>query len=142
MNSVEPAGSAIIPPPQSVAQSPLFRERFIFILLQIGHRIGAISLFAFLATWGMIYMSRDFHWPLVISFGSAGVGLCSALIALMITPVHSAHRREARGVAVFNLVLFAVTLNFILLAQLDQIRPAASEFFTPNRSIGVSPMKH
>lgn len=130
--SIELASTSL--PPGPVSQPPAAAPQFTAFFLQVSHRIGAISLFALLATWGMMYMARNFGIALAVAFGCADVGLCAALIARMMSPANSPHRREANGAAVFNLILLALTLNLILLSRLEQIRSAASEFFTPNSS--------
>jgi hypothetical protein len=99
--------------------------------IQVSQRLGAVALFATLAAWGMMFAVRDFHVPLAIAGGCADVGLCSALIARLLSGSTLASRREANGVAIFNLVLFVLALYLMIFARLDVIRSAASEFFTP-----------
>lgn len=100
-------------------------------LLQVSHRAGAVALLATIATWGMMYAIRDFHVPLALACGCADVGLCSALLARMLSQPKTPSRREANGVAIFNLVLFVLALHLMVFARLEVIRSAASAFFTP-----------
>jgi hypothetical protein len=111
--------------------SATFREWATTFFLQVSHRAGAVALLATLATWGMMYAIRDFHMPLAIACGCADVGLCSALVARMLTQPKTHARREANGVAIFNLVLLVLALHLMVFARLEVIRSAASAFFTP-----------
>jgi hypothetical protein len=101
-------------------------------LLQASHRLGAIALLATLATWAMIYLSKDFHVPLAITASCSNAGLCFALVSRLIARPAQPPRREANGVAFFNGILFLLALQLMLLARIDIIRAAATDFFTPS----------
>jgi hypothetical protein len=138
--------SSTLPIPQdptttlTVVPSPptgSFKNRVIVFFLQLSHRLGAIALLSTIGTWAMMYMIRDFHLPLAIASGCADAGLCSALIARIFTRPTTPSRREANGVAIFNLVLFILAVYLMIFARLDVIRAAASEFFTPTPQAAV-----
>jgi hypothetical protein len=121
--------TAIAVVPRPTAES--FRDRTTIFFLQLAQRAGAVALLATLGAWAMMFMIRDFHLPLAIAGGCADAGLCSALIGKMLAGINTAARREANGVAIFNLVLFVLALYLMIFARLELIRSAASEFFTP-----------
>jgi hypothetical protein len=132
--------SSTLPIPQEQANTPAvvppvttsnFKSRVIVFFLQLSHRLGAVSLLSTLGAWAMMYVIRDFHLPLAIAGGCADAGLCSALIARILTGPGAPSRREANGVAIFNLVLFVLAVYLMIFARLEVIRSAASEFFTP-----------
>jgi len=116
---------------QTRIEAPL-KERTIFVLLQISHRIGTIALLATLCIWAIMWRAGDFHLPLAVSAGCGDIGLCTALLARMLTRPGQIARREANGVAIFNLVFFVLSLHLMLVTRLDVIRAAANQFFTPS----------
>ncbi len=99
--------------------------------LQTSQRLGSIALFATLAAWAMLYLARDASLPIAITVAVSIIGLCAALMARMLTGRGSPSRREADGVAIFNLVLLVLALHMMLYTRLDLIRASVSEFFTP-----------
>jgi len=119
------------PAAHSAAESRL-KSTLLIILLQASHRLGAIALLATLGTWAMMYIIRDFHVPLAIAAGTADAGLCCGIAARMLTRSGQPARREANGVAVFNLIFFILAIYLMLFARLEIIRAAASDFFTPS----------
>ncbi len=103
-------------------------------LLQLSHRIGAIALLATLASWAIMYQGHNFHVPLAVAAGASDIGLCAALLARMLVRHSTRLRREANGVAIFNLVLFILTIYFMIFSRTDVIHAEASAFFTPTTS--------
>ncbi len=101
------------------------------LFLQISQRLGAIALFATLGSWAMLYLAKDTSIPIAITVATGNIGMCAALVARMLTTRGSKDRREANGIAIFNLVLLAMALHLMLYTRLDVIRSAAAEFFTP-----------
>jgi len=99
-------------------------------LLQISHRLATIGLFAMIAAWALLYRGQDYHWPVVVTFGACDVGLCTALIALLIARRQGRRGGEAIGVLVFNLVFVALSLQMVVFSRLDLIRAAADKFFS------------
>lgn len=98
--------------------------------LQIAHRLATVALFAMLGTWALLYRGQDFRWPVLVAFGAGDVGLCAALIALVLARRDRRRGGEAMGVLVFNLVLTALSLQMLIVARLDLIRAAAEKFFS------------
>jgi len=101
------------------------------LLLQISQRLGAVALLAMLGVWALLYLDKNVSIALAVVAGAANCGLCSALIAKILTTPGSSDRREANGVAIFNLVLLVLAIHLMIYTRLDVIRSAAHEFFTP-----------
>lgn len=99
-------------------------------LLQVAHRLATISLFAMLASWAMLYRGQNYRWPLVATFTAADIGLCAALVALMIARRSHRPATEAMGVLIFNLVFVALSVQMVVFNRLDVIRAAAGAFFS------------
>jgi hypothetical protein len=139
MNAIAPTQSTLnTPDQQAVKNGPLQvpsvrgkRGQTAHWLLQASHRIGAIALLATLGTWVQMYRVQDFHTPLAFAAGASDLGFCLALLARMFVHHNSRLRREANGIAIFNLVLFILAIYFIVFARLSVIRANAAAFFTP-----------
>jgi hypothetical protein len=114
------------PPIVSASRTVLPFARSIF--LQISHRAGIVSLLSTLATWALLYLSKD---------ATAETGLASALLARLITP--ATDRREANGSAIFNLVLLVLGLYLMVFLRIGQIHSAGSKFFNaPSSQASIS----
>jgi len=113
------------PPIVSASRTVLPFARSIF--LQISHRAGIVSLLSTLATWALLYLSKDATAALAIAAATAETGLASALLARLITP--ATDRREANGSAIFNLVLLVLGLYLMVFLRIGQIHSAGSKFF-------------
>jgi hypothetical protein len=105
------------------------------LLLQISQRLGAIALFSTLGTWAMLYLAKDASTPVAITVATANVGLCAALLARMLIDRETRARREANGIAIFNLILMVLAVHLMLYTRLDVMRSSAAEFFTPTPSV-------
>lgn len=108
-----------------------FKFAITTFLLQTSHRLGGIAFLATLTTWWLMYTIKDFHLPLVISAATANAGLCCGIAARILTRPGQTTRREANGVAIFNLILFILSIQLMIFARLDVIRSSATDFFTP-----------
>jgi len=100
-------------------------------LLQTSHRLGAISFFAAIASWAMLYKSQNPTWAVAVSFGAADLGLCAGLIALLMLPKRESTYGETRGAIIFNLLFVLLALQMIFITRLPVIRDAVTAFFTP-----------
>jgi uncharacterized Tic20 family protein len=130
----EPAIESIAVPSQQasvVHTSASVSNTIAHWLLQASHRIGAVALLATVFTWVQMYQIKNFHWPLAVAAGASDLGLCLALLARMFVRHNTPLRRESRGIAIFNLVLFVLSIYFMVFARLSVIRANAGEFFTP-----------
>jgi hypothetical protein len=107
------------------------------ILLQISHRLGAIALLATLGAWAMLFLEKDASIPLATVATATDVGLCSALVARLLSPSTSPDRREANGAAIFNLVLLVLAVHLMVFTRVDVIRSAAADFFAPQGQVEI-----
>ena len=105
------------------------RAKIEVIVLQVGHRMAAIAIFATLAAWAMLYQGQDDRWAVVVAFAAADLGLCAAIVAG--TAVRR-FRRETLGVFIVNLLLVALSMQTMLFNRLDFFRSAIEKFFTPS----------
>ena len=150
MNSGAMSGGAMSDLPAIIAPNdrPISESKTAWAtttFLQISQRLGAIALISTLGTWAMLYLAKDATIPIAITVGTTIVGLCSAMIARMLTDRATPARREANGIAIFNLVLMVLAVHLMLYTRLDVIRATAADFFTPtpqptemNQTVGTA----
>ncbi len=116
-------------PDRSLRKSPLSRATENFTL-QFAHRAGAIAMLLNLTSWAMLYSGRNMSWPLALAFLSSDLGFCAAMIAWLLARREN-RGSEAVGVLIFNLIFLILSLQMMLIARLDLIRSAATQFFSP-----------
>jgi hypothetical protein len=102
---------------------------FAFVSLQLSQRSGAVALFSTLGTWVMVYLDKDPSLAIALTVASGIVGTCAAWVGRMITSPRSSARREANGVALFNLILLVLAMYLMLYTRIGVIRTTTAGFF-------------
>jgi hypothetical protein len=122
-----PPSSALAQPivitiPSVRSVNPRMAGAFVTALLQVAHRLGTVALLAGFVTGYFVFAGKVFYVPLAIVAGCAVVGFSSAVMVLSLVHRGEPQVREAVGVGIFNAVIGAFALAFMLVARAGVIQ--------------------